>query len=956
MDRKLRQLLAQEDKRSPLTDQQLAEKLGVRREEITLLRNQLGIPDSRERRREMLTADAADILSKEPDISARALTDRLQALGYEVSRYVAGQLLRELAENDSESGMASLSEPEAFSNLIGWDGSLRTQIQQAKAAVIYPPNGLHTLILGESGTGKSELAEAMYRYSLESGQRTESTPFIVFNCADYAENPQLLISQLFGHIRGAYTGANEDKEGLVEKANGGFLFLDEIHRLPPEGQEILYSIIDKGSYRRLGESDYQRKANLMLIAATTEDPESSLLVPFRRRIPMVIEMPPLRSRPLAERLEIILHFFRQEATRVGKKLMVRRDVLRALMSGDMPGNVGQIKSDIQVACARGFLNHFGSHSADEIEVSLNELSSSSRRGLLGSNNRQELAEFLPGDEVFYPNNGEQKAHYFKDNFYSVPDEIYTRIEELVEEGRRQGLPPDEASKWVSQQIEEILSSIIKRNKNLKADLTKFDLEKVIGSELSSAMVEMIEIASKDLDIDEKQLFFYLAIHMHTALERVQMGKPIINPQLAEVKKNHEQEYLAALKMAAVIKRVFNITLPDDEVGFIALYLLTFSRHQPREGCVAILVLSHGGIAREMVNVVHALLQDDHAHALDMALSEKPEEFLSRVMAKASEIDQGKGILLLVDMGSLLTFGELIEEELGIPVRVVDRVDLVMVLEATRWAMLAGAQLDEIANGLVISKKTSLLPTKGKYGKQLIISVCLSGIGGAEKIRDYLVEKIGGSEIEFKTIGLIDDSKFKRKLDEWRQSYNIAAVVGTINPEVPGVPFFSFQSITEGHGLEYLRTIVAPWLINRGNGTGFFASEMILPKMPWQDKETIILELGNILQKKGYVRKGYIESVFEREEVAPTCIKGGIAIPHADPKSVIKPGIAVATLNSPINWWGMEIDVVFLLALRVSDRQLFSKLLQVFKDEERMSRIRNAKSSAVIEEEISDVFC
>jgi ribulose-phosphate 3-epimerase len=482
MDRKLRQLLAQEDKRSPLTDQQLAEKLGVRREEITLLRNQLGIPDSRERRREMLTADAADILSKEPDISARALTDRLQALGYEVSRYVAGQLLRELAENDSESGMASLSEPEAFSNLIGWDGSLRTQIQQAKAAVIYPPNGLHTLILGESGTGKSELAEAMYRYSLESGQRTESTPFIVFNCADYAENPQLLISQLFGHIRGAYTGANEDKEGLVEKANGGFLFLDEIHRLPPEGQEILYSIIDKGSYRRLGESDYQRKANLMLIAATTEDPESSLLVPFRRRIPMVIEMPPLRSRPLTERLEIILHFFRQEATRVGKKLMVRRDVLRALMSGDMPGNVGQIKSDIQVACARGFLNHFGSHSADEIEVSLNELSSSSRRGLLGSNNRQELAEFLPGDEVFYPNNGEQKAHYFKDNFYSVPDEIYTRIEELVEEGRRQGLPPDEASKWVSQQIEEILSSIIKRNKNLKADLTKFDLEKVIGSE------------------------------------------------------------------------------------------------------------------------------------------------------------------------------------------------------------------------------------------------------------------------------------------------------------------------------------------------------------------------------------------------------------------------------------------------------------------------------------------
>lgn len=953
MEKRLRQLLDGEDKRNPYTDQELADKLSVRREEVTLLRNKLGIPDSRERRREQLTADAEEILRKEPDISARALTDRLRALGYDVSRYVAAQLLKALAAKTDEPKRSTHSEFDAFAHLIGWDGSLRTQIQQAKAAVIYPPNGLHTLILGESGTGKSELAEAMYRYSLESGQRPGSAPFVVFNCADYAENPQLLISQLFGHARGAYTGANEDKAGLVEKANGGFLFLDEVHRLPPEGQEILYSIIDKGCYRRLGESGNWREVNLMLIAATTENPESALLAPFRRRIPMVIELPPLRSRPLTERLEIILHFFRLEAARLRKKLVVRRDVLRALLSGDKPGNVGQIKSDIQVACARGYLNHFGSHSAEEIEVTLNELSPSSRRGLLDSNFRQQMEELLPGDKTFFPDNGEQKIHIFRDNFYTVSDEIYTRIEELVEKGRSLGLPPDEASSWVSQQIEDMLSSIIQRYENLKADLTTFDIEKVIGPELTAAMVEMIGIASKDLDIDEKQLFFYLAIHVHTALERVQMGKPIINPQLAKVKKNHEQEYLTALKMAAVIKRVFNVTLPDDEIGFIALYLRTFSKQKPEEGHVAVLVLSHGGIAREMVNVVHALLQDEHTHALDMALTEKPEAFLSRVIEKAKDIDQGKGILLLVDMGSLLTFGEIIEEELGIPVRVVDRVDLVMVLEATRWAMLAGAQLDEIADELILSKRTSFRPPKSKHGKPLVVTVCLAGIGVAEKIRDYLEETIGSSGIEFKTIGLLDDTRFKHKLEEWRQSYNIAAIVGTINPEVPDIPFLSFQSITEGHGMEYLRSLAAPWLIHRtADSTEFVNNEMILPKVPWQDKETIILELGKILLEKGFVRDGYIESVFEREAVAPTCIKGGIAIPHADPKYVIKPGIAVATLSSPIDWWGMEIDVVFLLALRVGDRQLFSKLLQVFNDEEKMSKIRNAGNPVVIEEELS----
>ncbi|MGI6366659.1 MAG: hypothetical protein ACOX2G_13205, partial [Bacillota bacterium] len=113
-----------------------------------------------------------------------------------------------------------------------------------------------------------------------------------------------------------------------------------------------------------------------------------------------------------ERLEIILYFFRLEANRVGKKLVVRKDVLKALMSGEKPGNVGQIKSDVQVACARGFLNHFGTQSAEEIVITLRELSSANRSALLGGHNRAELEKMLPEDRVFYPGGREQKAHLF----------------------------------------------------------------------------------------------------------------------------------------------------------------------------------------------------------------------------------------------------------------------------------------------------------------------------------------------------------------------------------------------------------------------------------------------------------------------------------------------------------------------------------------------------------------
>ncbi len=149
-------------------------------------------------------------------------------------------------ENQNSNGLDSI---------IGAQNSLQIAIQQAKAAILYPPRGLHTLLLGETGVGKSLFAELMYKFSVESGMLSFEAPFIHFNCADYADNPQLLIAYIFGVKKGAYTGADKDREGLLKKADGGVIFLDEVHRLPPHGQEILFTFIDKGHFRPLGETE-----------------------------------------------------------------------------------------------------------------------------------------------------------------------------------------------------------------------------------------------------------------------------------------------------------------------------------------------------------------------------------------------------------------------------------------------------------------------------------------------------------------------------------------------------------------------------------------------------------------------------------------------------------------------------------------------------------------------------
>ena len=234
--------------------------------------------------------------------------------------------------------------------LLGADGSLSSQVNQAKAAATYP-GGLPILITGPPGSGKTFFASLIHKHCVSEGIVSPDTAFTAFNCADYATNPQLLMSQLFGHAKGAFTGADHEKAGLVEASDGGFLFLDEVHRLPPEGQEMLYMLLDQGTYRRLGESSRLRSATIRLIAATTENPGSALLPSFLRRIPVTLYLPGYWERPIEERLQLIERFFQQEAITLRQSILVRGIVARILASFTGSGNVGELKSVIQVACA-----------------------------------------------------------------------------------------------------------------------------------------------------------------------------------------------------------------------------------------------------------------------------------------------------------------------------------------------------------------------------------------------------------------------------------------------------------------------------------------------------------------------------------------------------------------------------------------------------------------------------
>jgi two-component system response regulator PilR (NtrC family) len=207
----------------------------------------------------------------------------------------------------------------------------------------------NVLITGESGTGKEMVARAIH----EMSERRDG-PFIVVNCAAIPEN--LLESELFGHVRGAFTGALHNKEGLFELADGGTLFLDEVGDLPlPLQVKVLRAIQDK-SFRRVGGTNDQR-VDARIVSATNRRLEEAVAQGrFREdlyyRLNVIeIPLPPLRERKDDVAL-LVDHFIAKYARELGKDVKgISDEALARLVAYRFPGNVRELENVIERAAA-----------------------------------------------------------------------------------------------------------------------------------------------------------------------------------------------------------------------------------------------------------------------------------------------------------------------------------------------------------------------------------------------------------------------------------------------------------------------------------------------------------------------------------------------------------------------------------------------------------------------------
>lgn len=286
-----------------------------------------------------------------PSISSALKALKLKVDDYLIKPFVYDEIMASLSglfrrnlPIDSSEPIQRVRENVEFLSIIGESQEIKLLLEKIKKIANTPTN---VLLLGETGTGKELFARAIHEASYR-----KKKPFVAINCASLPEN--LLESELFGFVKGAFTGATIDKKGLLEIADGGTVFLDEIGDLPLSLQAKLLRVLEDREIRPLG-SVTSKKVDLRFISATNKDLMEEIRVgKFREDLYFRLNVITLRIPPLRERgkdIEILAHhFMRKFSLKIGKNIKkIDPLALQLLYRHSWPGNIRELQNVIEQA-------------------------------------------------------------------------------------------------------------------------------------------------------------------------------------------------------------------------------------------------------------------------------------------------------------------------------------------------------------------------------------------------------------------------------------------------------------------------------------------------------------------------------------------------------------------------------------------------------------------------------
>ncbi len=301
-----------------------------------------------------------------------------------------------LRVSEGESANVEILGGDALGSVRGTSPVMRRLMAQVQRLALAE---VSVLLTGESGTGKELIARALH----DLGPRA-TRPFVTVDCGSLS--PTLVASELFGHERGAFTGADREHQGAFERAHGGTILLDEIGELPEKLQATLLGVLERRSFRRLG-GRQEIPVDLRVVAATHRDLRADVnagrfrLDLFYRLAPVTLKLPPLRERPDDIPL-LVEHFFRECGYDEPVSDLISDAAMKVLLAHRWPGNVRELRNWVEATLAMGEAQEVGAvgldasgiDGSDPIGALLDRPWKEARGALMGELERRYLTHLL----------------------------------------------------------------------------------------------------------------------------------------------------------------------------------------------------------------------------------------------------------------------------------------------------------------------------------------------------------------------------------------------------------------------------------------------------------------------------------------------------------------------------------------------------------------------------------
>ncbi|KAF0337176.1 PRD domain-containing protein [Pediococcus acidilactici] len=702
-------------------------------------------------------------------------------------------IILENIEFESQAALENIvSQPKrtAFDEVIGGHGSLYTPIERLKAAAGYPGTGLPVLITGPTGAGKTYLAQVYYQYCVDKGYLAPESRFVHLNCAEYADNPELLASNLFGYKKGAFTGANQDSTGLFDEADGGMLFLDEIHRLDAKGQEKLFNYLDNGIITPLGATKEGHHVQVRLVFATTEDIQSHFLDTFIRRIPIQIEIPELNDRPRQERENLVKLFYLRQSQKIQRKVLVNTSVLNILSSSSYLGNVGQLKNTILISVANSLQRAVQS---SNIEILLADVPKT-----VIDHNIQD-ASLLSFSDQFISVLPTMKIDDLISESQAYTDEIKRVMLKIIQQFQQTA----KRNAFIDNAIDEInqlCDYLIFKKDTEKSDMSVGFLKKMFADRIAN-----VENNSDTQFMGNVALVlaYYFYNRNRANWHLVQRDEQCIQQINATFHGEDAEIDQIVGDLRLITAKTMNLHLDDVDELFIHLYLRSVKKETNSQN-IRCIILSHGySTASSIASVINNLFNEHVMDAIDMPLDIDVAEIGEKVSSYVKNRQINRGLILMVDMGSLEGIQKFISSEIDFPIAIVNNV-------STQSALLVAddirhhKDIEQIMRNVrqAMVPKTQIIYPK-EIKRNLIVTCCFTGIGTANSVKKLLLDSMP-AEVDCQIQAYeVDRLKAEEQIAIFNKLYNVVAVVGTIDPGLPDAPYISLESIISGSEMEKL---------------------------------------------------------------------------------------------------------------------------------------------------------